>query len=279
MALCIKDATAMASCSSDASTWSEVASPSTASTTASNSDIARLDSLEDSTLTFSMQHEVDQPSAALRTGIVLEIAKLLLSSVPARVATTNELVAEALLRAKARPSGAPRAEAAQEAPEKKHCNPGSQGHPQLCMRPCIYYLTGHCENGETCEYCHLAHPKRPVHLDKRHRETLRGMTLQETAALVLPVVRAKVQALDASAPTMALTDEFAAFYGVPTSIVEPVTVNRNQRMLVHTLQSMSLRTLLTTLSRMLSVPCADAEQLIEALLQHIRGIVATVGTN
>ena len=33
---------------------------------------------------------------------------------------------------------------------------------QVCRRPCIYFLAGHCENGNACAYCHLPHmdPRR-----------------------------------------------------------------------------------------------------------------------
>ncbi|CAE7891437.1 MTPC1, partial [Symbiodinium necroappetens] len=27
---------------------------------------------------------------------------------------------------------------------------GSLGHPEVCRRPCIYFLAGHCENGNAC---------------------------------------------------------------------------------------------------------------------------------
>jgi len=38
--------------------------------------------------------------------------------------------------------------------------PGTSGHPapsQVCRRPCIYFLAGHCANGNQCTYCHLPH--------------------------------------------------------------------------------------------------------------------------
>ncbi|CAJ1354464.1 unnamed protein product, partial [Effrenium voratum] len=34
---------------------------------------------------------------------------------------------------------------------------GSIGHPEVCRRPCIYFSAGHCELGEACNYCHVAH--------------------------------------------------------------------------------------------------------------------------
>ncbi|CAE7231353.1 unnamed protein product, partial [Symbiodinium pilosum] len=35
---------------------------------------------------------------------------------------------------------------------------GSNGHPELCGRPCVYFRKGDkCLNGTACGYCHLPH--------------------------------------------------------------------------------------------------------------------------
>ena len=47
--------------------------------------------------------------------------------------------------------------------------PGSLGHPEVCRRQCIYFLQGHCSNGDACTYCHLPHTQRAPKLDKRQR--------------------------------------------------------------------------------------------------------------
>ena len=39
-------------------------------------------------------------------------------------------------------------------------------HPELCMRPCLYFNAGSCANGITCQFCHLPHRKRRSELPK-----------------------------------------------------------------------------------------------------------------
>merc|ERR1712012_1235408 len=103
-------------------------------------------------------------------------------------------------------------------------NPGSLGHPELCPRPCLYFPVGQCANGAECDFCHRPHSKRPAHLDKRHRETLRAMTSAEVLSVMHPILKQK----EARALRSALT-------------------------------AMSLRSLLTTLHRT-SLPAASPER-------------------
>lgn len=51
-------------------------------------------------------------------------------------------------------------------------SPGSLGHPEVCRRQCIYFLQGHCSNGDACTYCHLPHTQRAPKLDKRQRSIM-----------------------------------------------------------------------------------------------------------
>mmetsp|Transcript_14925 Transcript_14925/g.32931 ORF Transcript_14925/g.32931 Transcript_14925/m.32931 type:complete len:367 (-) Transcript_14925:171-1271(-) len=228
----------------------------------------------------SQMRPVQQP------GVVFEIEQLLRESTDGLDdVDANELVAHSLLRAKAQscPRSASSVEAATEVelPDPAQdlmlplstsqvCNPGSLGHPELCMRPCIYFASGGCSNGECCEYCHMGHPKRPVHLDKRHRELLRGMSVKDSAALMHPVVRNKVADLQSSSTVDELLDELAMKCGCDPASREPVAANRQQRMLVTTLQSMSLRSLLTTFGRVISDACTDGEAVIEDIVQQLR---------
>ncbi|CAK0876420.1 unnamed protein product [Prorocentrum cordatum] len=50
-------------------------------------------------------------------------------------------------------------------------NPGSLGHPEMCVRPCLYF-SGRCASGDACKFCHCPHPTRPVHLGRSHRRRL-----------------------------------------------------------------------------------------------------------
>merc|ERR1719424_1198448 len=91
---------------------------------------------------------------------------------------TNQAVADELLRAKVRSGG--------RGPHQQQpvaTNPGSVGHPDLCLRPCLYFAVGRCGNGQDCTFCHMAHPKRPLRLDKRHREMLKSMSFSDLLEL------------------------------------------------------------------------------------------------
>eukprot|EP00928_Gymnodinium_smaydae_P083407 TRINITY_DN6663_c0_g3_i1.p1 TRINITY_DN6663_c0_g3~~TRINITY_DN6663_c0_g3_i1.p1 ORF type:complete len:525 (-),score=77.00 TRINITY_DN6663_c0_g3_i1:345-1877(-) len=70
--------------------------------------------------------------------------------------------------------------------------PGSVGHPELCARPCAFVASGRCERGFSCDFCHMPHERRAVHLDKKGRDALKRMTHEERVAAILPVVRTKL---------------------------------------------------------------------------------------
>lgn len=72
-------------------------------------------------------------------------------------------------------------------------NPGSFGHPEFCRRPCLFYINGSCKNGNSCVFCHVPHPKRATHLDKRGRETVKQMTREEREALISPILAQKLR--------------------------------------------------------------------------------------
>jgi len=88
----------------------------------------------------------------------------------------------------------------------KASNPGSIGHPELCSRPCLYFAGGECVNGKSCSFCHLPHPKRPPHLDKRHREMLKRMPFAESVSIAMPVLREKTRSLSLGNNVMELLD-------------------------------------------------------------------------
>eukprot|EP00435_Cladocopium_sp_Y103_P031632 s1279_g8.t1 len=71
--------------------------------------------------------------------------------------------------------------------------PGSLGHPEVCRRQCIYFLQGHCSNGDACTYCHLPHTQRAPKLDKRQRTIMQALSHQEVLALMLHLCTAKAE--------------------------------------------------------------------------------------
>eukprot|EP00445_Apocalathium_hangoei_P094150 CAMPEP_0204248526 /NCGR_PEP_ID=MMETSP0361-20130328/99209_1 /ASSEMBLY_ACC=CAM_ASM_000343 /TAXON_ID=268821 /ORGANISM="Scrippsiella Hangoei, Strain SHTV-5" /LENGTH=458 /DNA_ID=CAMNT_0051221793 /DNA_START=111 /DNA_END=1488 /DNA_ORIENTATION=- len=134
----------------------------------------------------------------------------------------------------------------------------------------LYFAMGSCGSGESCEYCHLAHPKRPAHLDKRHREMLRSMAPREWAALVLPILQSKISALDDSLETRAMFADIASGSGIPIGSVVSSTPQRSHRMLILSLRSMSLKSLLTAALRGLSEHGQGVDEAVDVLLQHLR---------
>eukprot|EP00913_Durusdinium_trenchii_P011014 g10338.t1 len=59
---------------------------------------------------------------------------------------------------------------------------GSQGHPELCHRPCLFFARGSCQSGAECRYCHLDHSDRPAGLDKSQRQAGPGEAEELSAA-------------------------------------------------------------------------------------------------
>jgi len=160
--------------------------------------------------------------------------------------------------------------------QKMKMNPGSVGHPELCPRPCLYFPVGECVNGAECEFCHLPHPKRPSHLDKRHREMLRQLAFSKFAGLVMPVLKEKVFAVDASPETIRLLDCLGLHCdedydgGSSMASFNSQSTQRSERQLVVALKSLSLRSLLTSLHRSTTPHDLDRRQAVDSLLQHLR---------
>ncbi|CAE7942469.1 strG [Symbiodinium sp. KB8] len=61
---------------------------------------------------------------------------------------------------------------------------GSRGHPDLCKRPCIYFVAGKCTTGEQCNYCHMPHGDRPAKLDKQQRQKFNLMGMREALLML-----------------------------------------------------------------------------------------------
>mmetsp|Transcript_146838 Transcript_146838/g.471462 ORF Transcript_146838/g.471462 Transcript_146838/m.471462 type:complete len:477 (-) Transcript_146838:41-1471(-) len=149
-------------------------------------------------------------------------------------------------------------------------NQGSLGHPELCSRPCLYFASGSCSNGRSCDYCHLPHSRRLAHLDRRHRELLRSKPLEVWAALVLPIVNRRVEGLVESPWAADAMGKLATLCRIPTESLKGAAPHRTQRMLSLSLKSLRLRTLLAEGQRYLSEHCPEAEAAMEQLMQSLR---------
>jgi len=127
-------------------------------------------------------------------------------------------------------------------------NEGSVGHPFLCSRPCLYFAAGQCANGAACAFCHLSHTKRAAHLDKRHRDILRQLTMERAAEVLLPVLQEKVLAVDDAGLCRGAFAALACACGVPE--VSPVfRPSRSERTLIAGLTSLGLKCVMSTLRR------------------------------
>jgi len=123
---------------------------------------------------------------------------------------TNQVVADELLRAKVRRGGIQQPGwQSQKSDNAVASNPGSMGHPDLCPRPCLYYASGNCINGNLCGFCHMPHPKRPVRLDKRHREMLKRMPFEELVKFLLPILKQRCLDMSIGSDVCELLDELA----------------------------------------------------------------------
>mmetsp|Transcript_82186 Transcript_82186/g.172053 ORF Transcript_82186/g.172053 Transcript_82186/m.172053 type:complete len:289 (-) Transcript_82186:278-1144(-) len=147
-------------------------------------------------------------------------------------------------------------------------NNGSVGHPELCPRPCLFFYQGKCVNGVDCNFCHFTHPKRPAHLDKRHRAILRELPIRECLSLVLPILKDRTVALSAGPQVSRELEEM--YSEVESSRSETVSNHAASQWTTSTgpsdregldrigiktaLRALSVRTLITTLRRSASGP-------------------------
>jgi len=170
----------------------------------------------------------------------------------------NRAVAETLLRAKVGPALKPDMNAGilllHDTPgleSLRICNPGSVGHPQLCSRACLYFALGKCTNGMSCDFCHAPHSKRATHLDKRHREMLRGMGFAERLYFIHAILKAKLIALEVSPETMhgleVLNASSSATVQSKMMLQTDRKKNKELRTLQVALKFLSVRSLLTLL--------------------------------
>jgi predicted transcriptional regulator len=114
---------------------------------------------------------------------------------------------------------------------------GSLGHPEVCRRPCIYYIAGHCENGNGCAYCHMEHIEKMPKLDKRQRSTVQSLSRPQLLDLVRQFCYTKA--------------EQAGFLDEAAEIVDLLaTQSRGAQPLAKILPDRDLRNLHRTLARM-----------------------------
>jgi hypothetical protein len=85
-------------------------------------------------------------------------------------------------------------------------NTGSLGHPNFCLRPCLYFAQGTCSNGVDCGFCHLPHNRRSAHLDKRHRLCLSNLSFFERLKVILPAIEERASSLALQSTLASITE-------------------------------------------------------------------------
>lgn len=157
-------------------------------------------------------------------------------------------------------------------------NDGSLGHPQLCARPCLFFASGACGNGRGCEYCHLSHPQRPPHLERRHRDRLQQMSRPRAKSLIVPIVLRNVREFAAAPEVEAELARLLVACDVADHGAAQVEKPRRDRALVAALGDLSLRLVIASLQRsVLEEHEVEAHQAAEALLAHLRAAARRQG--
>lgn len=90
---------------------------------------------------------------------------------------------------------------------------GSVGHPDLCLRPCMFFASGNCVNGIDCIYCHMHHENR--HMDKQKRELLQSLSPIERNSLMLAMLRTRAVMKGLAADAAQLLDTVEELLGCP----------------------------------------------------------------
>ncbi|CAE7930856.1 unnamed protein product [Symbiodinium sp. KB8] len=144
---------------------------------------------------------------------------------------------------------------------------GSWGHPDVCRRPCIYFMSGHCENGEACAYCHLPHTEKMAKLDKRQRAMVQQLTRPELLSMVFPFCSRKAE-------DGGFADKAEEILGLLEMELDPATsssqllADRELRNLRKTLARMSFSSLIGLVIH--RSPDQDEDPALQAALESLR---------
>jgi len=154
-----------------------------------------------------------------------------------------------------------------------HRNVGSMGHPEMCVRPCLYFLRGQCTNGGECRFCHYQHPTRAVHLGRQHRQTLEAATNAECFSIALPILERKMTTLNLATDTLK-THASQQCAGLDGDAVEAGSrvKPREMRTLEKAFGALSMRSLLGVIHRKARGQGTREKALVEALLLELRDV-------
>ncbi|CAK0875737.1 unnamed protein product [Prorocentrum cordatum] len=154
-----------------------------------------------------------------------------------------------------------------------HNNAGSMGHPEMCVRPCLYFSQGQCTNGNECRFCHYQHPTRPVHLGRQHRKTLEGASVAQCFTISLPVLEQKLATLGLPTDTLwAHASQCAAQGGGGAAEAGGKVKARELRTLEKAFGALSLRSLLVVLQRKTGAQASREKALLDTVLKKLREV-------
>lgn len=156
---------------------------------------------------------------------------------------------------------------------------GSAGHPYVCSRPCLYFAAGACEGGSACGFCHLLHLKRRVNVSRKSKDALEAMPAATALALVMPLLRKKVLAIDSFEATLDLIDRLNSAWGQGKPGARRLRHDGAHRALAVALAGAGLRPLLAALQATALREVADASTVVGELLCHLRQVVESSQTS
>eukprot|EP00930_Biecheleria_cincta_P089528 TRINITY_DN7885_c0_g1_i1.p1 TRINITY_DN7885_c0_g1~~TRINITY_DN7885_c0_g1_i1.p1 ORF type:complete len:608 (+),score=124.57 TRINITY_DN7885_c0_g1_i1:99-1922(+) len=151
-------------------------------------------------------------------------------------------------------------------------NPGSRGHPELCMKPCLFFAAdGGCMNGTQCRFCHLKHRKRPAHLDKKNRAIIMRMPYPERMMILFSALADKIFAIDTGHKLMTLFVTLQETLLGESGLVfqsQKCARNSSRKKLASALHALNLKSLLSLVRRQVPED-TDALATLDLLVEEL----------
>jgi len=152
---------------------------------------------------------------------------------------------------------------------------GSLGHPHLCERACAYASAGRCMSGSQCSYCHIPHTAKTVHLDKRNRRMIQGMSFGERAAFMLPILERKAREHDFGPACESLLNLLASEAKVARGCEDARVSLPNGREFSRVMTAMTFNNVLRHLLTGLPSPAARIAPDVGDLLSTMRSYISS----
>lgn len=144
---------------------------------------------------------------------------------------------------------------------------GSLGHPELCHRPCINFMSGKCKLAEECTFCHLPHVKT-LKFDKQQRQMLAKLPKSTFLATALPHLQQKVKdhgLSKAKEILEMLEEELIKLRGVDQTSGGPKSIQHQHQRISKVMEGMPFAALLGLISKHLGSLPMDLRGALEQL--------------